>query len=202
MLRLLLPLPGRDADSAPSECPKPATAWVLNPPIPTPPAGPATLGDGAPDATDDDVGGGPPEGSAVARNRGTEADGFCWVGDTEDSFESEPLRSEAISTMTVSRRALPRGPTCSWALDLRALDATRRLPNEDAGGDLGDHRPEPLSIQIEADGATSPSALAVSQAPFVKMLLARAAAVRVSTREREKLACQRARRAAFPVCKA
>ena len=35
----------------------------------------------------------------------------CWVGDAEDSFESEALRSEAISTVTVARRRYLGG---SW----------------------------------------------------------------------------------------
>jgi len=48
-------------------------------------------------------GGGPGLGPVVALGGGTETDRVCCGGDAEDSFESGPFRSEAISTMTVSR---------------------------------------------------------------------------------------------------
>ena len=57
--------------------------------------------------------GNPPGGAIVAVVGGTDVDRVCWGGDTEDSFESEPLRRAAISTVTVSRRAVPRGATGS-----------------------------------------------------------------------------------------
>lgn len=40
----------------------------------------------------------------VAVVDGTGGDEVRWVADAEDSFESAALRSEAISTVTVSRR--------------------------------------------------------------------------------------------------
>lgn len=40
---------------------------------------------------------------------GMDGDDVRWVADAEDSFESEALRSEAISTVTVSRRLCVEG---------------------------------------------------------------------------------------------
>lgn len=64
----------------------------------------------------------------VEGGRAAAAEGL-WRGDPEeDSFESELLRSEAISTMTVSRRDLPRRAAVSWAPKPRALEMVRLLP--------------------------------------------------------------------------
>ncbi len=107
MLRFPPPLPGRDADLELGACPAPTTAETLCPLARAPPTAPSR-GDNGPVATAKEASGGPLEGAVTATVGWTEVDGGCWVGDTEDSFESGPLRREAISTMTVSRRALPR----------------------------------------------------------------------------------------------
>lgn len=53
---------------------------------------------------------GPVGGDVTGAETEIDEDKGCWVRVAEeDSFESEPLRSEAISTMTVSRRGCLRG---------------------------------------------------------------------------------------------
>lgn len=108
MLRFPPPLPGRGPDLELGLCPALVAAEALCPLAPAPTAAPAR-GDNAPGATANAASGGPLGGAVAVTDGGTEVDGACWVGDTGDSFESERLRREAISTMTVSRRDLPRG---------------------------------------------------------------------------------------------
>ncbi|KAL2167062.1 hypothetical protein VTG60DRAFT_1821 [Thermothelomyces hinnuleus] len=57
-------------------------------------------------ATANGAGGGRLVGAASAAGAETEPDGSCCEGDAEDSFESGPLRSEAISTMGGRSRRL------------------------------------------------------------------------------------------------
>lgn len=52
---------------------------------------------------------GPIGGDVTGAETEIDEDKGCWVRVAEDSFESEPLRSEAISTMTVSRRGCLQG---------------------------------------------------------------------------------------------
>lgn len=114
MLRFPPPLLGRGPDLGLGLCPPLVVAETPCPLTPAPPAAPAR-GDDAPGATANEASDGPLRGAVAVVDGGTEVDAAGWVGDTGDSFESECLRSEAISTMTVSRRALPRGATDSWA---------------------------------------------------------------------------------------
>lgn len=113
---LRLPLLGAGRDSGPKltpppvGCALPGATDAPTPPTLVPP-GKSPRGDDALGATAEDAGGGPPVDTvdtADGAGGGMVEDGTCWVGDTEDSFESGPLRSEAISTMTVSRWTLPR----------------------------------------------------------------------------------------------
>ena len=118
---LRLPPPGAGRDSEPKltppavGCPLPGDVDAPNPLNLVPPEK-SPRGDEVLGATVEDIGWGPPVETvdvAVGAGGGMVEDGTCWVGDTEDSFESGPLRSEAISTMTVSRRTLPGKAQCS-----------------------------------------------------------------------------------------
>jgi len=90
MLRFPPPLPGREPILELGVGPE-----TLNALAPALPAAPKR-GDKGPAAAAKEAGGGPLRDAVTVA--GTVLDG-CWVGDTEDSFESEPLRREAISTM-------------------------------------------------------------------------------------------------------
>jgi hypothetical protein len=97
-LRFPPPLPGRPPpdDRAAADCPDPDTAGTLC--LLGPGPAPARLGRG-----DNGAGGGAPGVAVTVVVAGAAEDGGCWVGETGDSFESELLRSDAISTMaTVS----------------------------------------------------------------------------------------------------
>jgi len=92
----------------------------------------------------------PGTGTVDVAEGGTEAGRGCCGGDTEDSLEPEPLRREAISTVTVSRRscpgeaglhtapgscAVPRrggaGACCALREMLRASRFVRLLPSQE-----------------------------------------------------------------------
>jgi hypothetical protein len=94
MLRFPPPLPGRGPVLELGVGPE--TLSALAPALPA--AAPKRGDKGPAAAAAKEAGGGPLRGAVAAADAGTVLDG-CWVGDTEDSFESEPLRSEAISTM-------------------------------------------------------------------------------------------------------
>lgn len=115
MLRFPPPLPGREPALEPGAGPVPGAPETLGRLAPASPAAPRR-GDNVPAAaTAEETCGGLLWGAAAAAaDAGIVVGGDCWVGDTEDSFESELLRREAISTMTVSRRTLPRRPERSW----------------------------------------------------------------------------------------
>ena len=106
MLRFPPPLPGRRPVLELGLGPMPAAARTLGRLAPAPPAAPRR-GDSGLAAIANDAVGGPTGCPGTAADVGTVVDGNGWVGDTEDSFESERLRRELISTMTVSIRALP-----------------------------------------------------------------------------------------------
>lgn len=73
-----------------------------------------------------------------------------------DSLESDLLRSEAISTMTVSRRDLPRRAEVSWAPKPRARDVIRLLPCKEVCNGLGDGRDGRFGLlNIQAGGDVS-----------------------------------------------
>lgn len=136
MLRFPPPLPGRDPNLELGACDDETLCPLALAPAPA--AAAPGRGDNGPAATANEASGGPPEAAAAtAADRGTDVDAGwgCWAGDTEDSFESEPLRREAISTVTVSRRTCLRGqrfhgrPTlCAWqrAGSSAAKGASRR----------------------------------------------------------------------------
>ena len=114
MLRFPPPLPGREPALEPGAGPVPGAPETLGRLAPASPAAPRR-GDNVPAATAKEACGGLLWGAAAAAaDAEIVVGGDCWVGDTEDSFESELLRREAISTMTVSRRTLPRRPERSW----------------------------------------------------------------------------------------
>jgi hypothetical protein len=95
MLRFPPPLPGRGAGLELGVGPETLNALLA----PAPPAAPPRRGDRGPAAPARGASGGPLGGAVTAATAGAVLDGSCWVGDTEDSFESEPLRREAISTV-------------------------------------------------------------------------------------------------------
>jgi len=130
MLRFPPPLPGREPALEPGAGAVPGAPKTLCR------LAPAALrrGDRGPAATAKEVCGGPLWGAAAAAaDAGTVGGGDCWVGDTEDSFESELLRREAISTMTVSRGLCLEGQRAHGARSVRvpgqevASSATQNL---------------------------------------------------------------------------
>ena len=95
MLRFPPPLPGRE----PVVVGPGASPETLSPLALGPPAAPRR-GDNGPAPTANKAGGGPRAGEVTAADE-VVLGGSGWVGDTEDSLESGPLRREAISTMGV-----------------------------------------------------------------------------------------------------
>ena len=113
MLRFPPPLPGRGPARELGLGPAPAAAGTLGRLAPAPPAAPRR-GDSGPAAIANEAVGGPAGCPGTAADAGTVLGGGGWVGDTEDSLESGPLRRELISTMTVSIRALPTRAEMAW----------------------------------------------------------------------------------------
>lgn len=147
MLRFPPPLPGRDAVLDPGACPDPAAAAETLCPLARTPPTPPRRGDNGPAATANEASGGPPEGSVTAADGWAEVGVGCWVGDTEDSFESGPLRREAISTMTVSLGNVPKRAVDSWA-----PEAAPWLWSDPGfrGNPRGTSRPDVSSVEIRS----------------------------------------------------
>jgi hypothetical protein len=93
MLRFPPPLPGRGPVLEPGAGPE-----TLSPLVRGPPAAPRRGDDNGPAPAANGAGGGPHGGEVTAADEAV-LGRSGWVGDTEDSLESGPLRREAISTM-------------------------------------------------------------------------------------------------------
>ena len=93
MLRFPPPLPGRGPVLEPGDGPGALSPLALGPP-----AAPRRGDDNGPAPAANGAGGGPHGDAVTAADEAVLGRGG-WVGDTEDSLESEPLRREAISTM-------------------------------------------------------------------------------------------------------